>query len=62
MSLTVRDLQYCDDDAARRLEAEGWTIDTNALSTCHHGRHRPHIAWRDIKVKVAARKRRDGDS
>lgn len=45
--MTSRTVQYCDDATAARLEAEGYTIDRNAMAGCHHGAYSPHIAWKD---------------
>jgi len=46
-------VQHCDEDPAAQLEAEGWTIDRNALAHTHHGHYRPHYAWRLIETSGA---------
>lgn len=49
---------HCDDAAADRLEAEGWTVLRNAQAWCHHGFYSPHLAvlnqpgWRDRVAPV----------
>lgn len=45
----TRLVQHCTTARAKELQAEGWTIDRDALAGTHHGHYRPHIAWKLVK-------------
>lgn len=54
IDFATREAQTCDDATADQLEAEGWTIDRDALAGTHHGHYARHIAWRPIAEGGAA--------
>ena len=59
--MMLRLVQHCDTATADRLEAEGWTIDRNALAGCHHGHYAPHIAWKEERPSICGARQPDAE-